>query len=297
MSGPAQPPLWTWAAAAALAAASVAGLLAFDAATQPAFVLDGLSLGRLERPAKPGAARVVVLGTSKTKCAFPYDHDLDARFRAAGRPVSFTRIAVLGGAPSQLPYVLEPILKAKPALVLIESDLLLIQPGGYNGGDGPIEQVWQSRVRAKLKGLAGKRQPSPNDPDATAPCDARDTGAAEVPDAQYVAVLNTRRVSTEAERRPLLDLLAKVRAQGGQAGLIDIPTAATTERLIPARLADERKALERRLVAEHGLVRLSHAPLPAGDYVDRGHLNSSGRTHFTQWFVPEALRRLRTPDA
>lgn len=298
MSERKQPPIWTWAAALALAAIVIGGLLAFDAATQSRFILDGLNLARLERPIPPGARRIVVLGSSKTLCGFAYDQDMEARFRRVEREVGFTRIAVLGAPPRQVAYSFNAIINSHPDLVLLESDLLLLQPGGYNGGDRAIEQGWQSRVRAKLKELAGFREHSPNDPAAAGPCDDSITQKPVPTVEEFAAVLKTkRRVSTAAEQRPYLDFIAKLQAQGAEVGLIDIPLAPEIEQVIPQRLAGDRARLCGRLAAEHRLLHIGPGLLPKSAYIDDGHLNAEGRERFTTWFIGEAVKRLRPADA
>ncbi len=292
MSGPSQPPLWTWTAGLLLAAVTIASLLVFDARTQTAFLTDELNLPRLGRATPPGTPRIVVIGSSKTECAFAYDQDMEARFHRAGRDVSFTRIAVRGAQLGQLAYSFDAVARSHPQLVLIEADLLTLQPGGYNAGDGETEQVWQSRVRQKLKMLVSGRIQSPNDPTATAPCDRSITQLPEPTPAQVAAALAKRRVSSAAEQRPYLDLLDRLRAQGSAVGMVDIPPSPDAARSLPPRLVRDRTQLSDRLTSSHRLIHFDPGALPASAYIDRGHLNAEGRERVSQWFVMEALGRL-----
>ncbi|MEO6340625.1 MAG: hypothetical protein ABIO39_11335 [Caulobacteraceae bacterium] len=280
-----------------MAMLAVAGLLAFDAASETSIMHSELNVSRLERPKRPGVRRIVVLGSSKTECAFAYDADMEARFRRAGQSVAFTRIAMYGAPPHQMAYSFDAVLKSRPDLVLLESDVLLLEPGGYNVRDLAIEPSWQSRSRAELKALIGLKSHTPNDAAAAAPCDASISQRPLPTVSQFAVALRKRKLSTPAERRAYLDFMTKLRAQGAEVGLIDIPLAPEIERVIPARLVHDRAVLNDRLIAERGLIHMTPGLLPKPDYVDWGHLNAGGRDRFTGWFITEAAKRLRPAHA
>ena len=297
MSGASQPPLWTWAGALAIAAIAVAGMLAMDAKYKAALIRSELNLARLDHPTPPGTRRIVVLGSSKILCALAFDQEMDDRFRRAGQPVDFTRIAVLGASPREMAASFDAVVKAHPDLVLLESDVLLLPPGGYNLNERAIEPGWQSRVRSEFKLLTGAKMPTPNNAFGAPPCDERIFPEAPPTVPQYEAALHRSRVSSPAEEKGYLAFLDALRAEGVEVGLVSIPAAPEIERIIPPGLARDRAALRDRLSAKEGLIEMTAGPLPKAYFLDRAHLNAEGREHVTGWFVTEAPKHLKPSHA
>jgi hypothetical protein len=296
MSRAEHPPLWTWAAALGVAVGAVAGLLAFDARSQAAWLHERLNTARLTRAAPAGTARVVVLGSSKTECALLSDAAMDARFQDAGVQVDFVRMTAHGATVEQLSPAFDEVIAARPALVLLETDVVVMQPGGYNFDNSPLSQPWQARTRAKLKELAGVREPSANDAALTAACDRSLIAEVEPTDAELAHMLAHRRVSTAAERGPYLALIRRLRAEGVQVALLDVPRSPRADATFPRRLDADIDGLVRRLGREEGVEPLAAERLPATAFLDRGHLNAAGRDRFSAAFVASVAKHLRPAD-
>ncbi|MDQ0465754.1 hypothetical protein QO010_003546 [Caulobacter ginsengisoli] len=285
-------PLWSWALAAALAAAVLAGL-----AADPAGRLDAnsdLNLSRLDRVATRETPIVVLIGSSKVQCGIGFDDELAARIRALGVEAQVVRITRQGAVYEDLRPAFERLATLRPALVLLEEDLVL-----YTHRRLPaLETVsWRARAKRALRIRFGLKRIAFNDPVAgRAPCGA---GAPPVLSAAemkaYQSALSELGASSAADRAAYLNQLAGLRTRGARTVLIDVTRSPAAAAVFPERLASHARRTLAELARDPGDERLSPpTAFPQSAYADAGHLNAQGRRLYMAWLAPQIVRLIRT---
>ena len=248
-----------------------------------------LNLERLAVPVPPPAVRIVALGSSKTL----YAVDFDARFAArlgGSQVVEFARITWEGANFWDLQPALRALAAHPPDILLLESDLLLLDRGAHF----PIRQNLLPLEQALHHVLVGAGGVDPNF--------GENRGAEQFPDAQecrirqtqtqrliYAAHLNTTRPSSSVSRQRYLDILGALQKAGTQIILIRLPRAAWAEALVPASLARIDSAILPQLARDNGFLLWAVAPLPDTAFCDEAHMSAAGRELTSQWLAGKLM--------
>jgi hypothetical protein len=291
-SGPeSRPPLWTWGAALALALSVVGGLILSHDALQPRVMAYQLNLDRLAR--RSDHLLVVVLGGSKSQCSIDFDGVMSARLRRLGVEADFVRVTYAQADFDDLSSAFDRLKARPPAMVLVESELILLQPHAYRPPDYQKES-WIGDLRSDLGSLSGLRVRQDDVRYGGPACGEAVLTPHRRPLPVYRAMLARDRVSTPAERRPWLDRLAALRAHGTQVAMIELQHAPAADIAFPEQLERDTRQLRLTLTAQDGLADLEPAwPRRAENFIDLGHRNRRGREVYSAWLAGEIARMLR----
>lgn len=278
------PPIWVFPAAVLLVAlicglSLVAGNLA---------VPQVLHLERLNSPA--GTLHVVVIGTSKVRYGIDYD-DRFAKRPGVPNGLVFHRITRDAGTPRLLEPALIASLAHPPDLLLIESDLLLVDQRSYFdhprwSTTWPEFQVYLGHLGQNLAllldGGPGYDGNEGVDRWLSPPaCSQLRQGYAE-------KAAGWRIARPEAITR-FTTLLKQLAHRGTTVVLLDVPVSATAGRLQPVGLRDEAAHHRQQLQAELGAQSWSPPPFPESSYCDLGHFNEDGRKRYSAWLATQII--------
>jgi hypothetical protein len=283
------PPLWTWAVAGVVAAI-VLGLLALDPAGRLTPYED-LNLGRLDRARTHRAPLVVILGTSKVECAVGFDPEITAQVRAAGVTADVIRVTRQAAIYQDLAPAFEPLIAARPDLVLVEEDLLYF---GHTWDDMAHQKSWRARVDRALRTRLGFPRSRFNYPGPS----SRPCGVAKIDPAtlvgEYAQLWATRWPTTPQDRSGFTRQLDRLRANGTKVVLLQLPPSPLATKNFPPQLRASAIAALADLQASHGLSRIGPPfELPQSAYKDLGHMNAEGRQRYTEWLAPEIAALIR----
>ena len=292
---PPQPPLWTWAAAAGVAAAILAGLVLLDRALAPGQRAASFNITRLADAAE-GPRTIVIIGTSKTRCAIETDPVFTSRLRRLGADLRLVRVVQDGAAAEDLPEVFDAVVRLKPRLVLLETDMIVYETFVFRG-DMPARPGWRQSLRNTLRGLP-RLDRRGDDNRADGFDRACDYGTSRIADMDaYVAkrmrILALRTASSAADRAPYLAFLRTLRAQGTETALLRLPPRPDAAGQLPAKLLRDANAVRAALARDEGLAELRVAtPVTPADYHDAGHMTPEGRRRASAWLAAHLATRL-----
>lgn len=273
------PPLWSWALAATLATTILAALV-LDPVNGGS--LTDLNLARLQGPAG-GAPLIVLIGSSKLRCGVDYDGEIADALKTQGVTARVVRVAYPSADYAHLKPVFAALEAARPAVVLLEDDLLLRT---RTRAHGPNLRSWRQTARQTLRLRLGLDHNDFNDgPEARTPCGTappRQLTPNDLADYQYF--LGSLHTSSAADRALYLDQLARLRATGARTGLITLTRSPAAMAVFPPTLG---VAARQALAGTPGVVRLAPPrQFPQSAYADFGHLNAEGRRRYMAWLVP-----------
>jgi hypothetical protein len=290
-----EPPLVVWAFAAAIA---VSSLWVAQVDAPPA--VDRLNLQRL-RAAPSEDVQVVLLGSSKTRCALRFDPDFITRIDGAERRVVVHRVSWGAANFADLEPALKVLAEHPPAVLLVESDLLLVNRNAGNGraaGDMP----WRQRVQQNLaqwRVAIGAAAPTRGQNWGEDSCAEFVQGAERNSAAsreRYAEFARSWRPAEALQRDAYLAYLRPLQQAGTRVVLLDLPRAASVDDLVPA-LLDRRAAELRTGLLAAGFPAWTPGPLGEALYADEAHLNDAGRTFYSAWLLQRIDAALRQPDA
>ena len=286
-----RPPLWTWPAALAFAALLVAGLALLSEWQMPQARRYFFGLDRLPAPA---ADTVVIIGTSKTRCAVEPDRVLAARVAALGRPMRVVRIARDAATADDLPEVFASVARARPRLVLIESDMLIYEPNVYRSLGAAPGRDWRLGIRDTAQYLlkrgaftvaAAENRPIPRERSCLyGPGD---------PDARHAALV-TRSASTVVDRAPFIAFAAALHDGGTPIALMHIPRQPDALGAMPAALEASGEAVRQALLRDAGVIDLGPPPqLSPSDFAGV-HAGPTGRDRYSAWLAARLVQIVRS---
>jgi hypothetical protein len=249
-----------------------------------------LNLERLH--AQPSSVPTVVLiGSSKTRCAIEFDSDMSARLNALGSPARFIRVTQSHATLRDFRQLFEALPRVRPRAVLIESDLVTLEPNAYRIREASQYRGWRERVRHGLGALISPdlisgRRPENRDRSwwgcgyPTDPATAR----------ARREVLTERRASTPAERAPFLDLARELKREGTYVALLDLPGRNDAIGRKPAAFLEAEERATKEVLATHLVDRFDGAlALPSDNFQDEAHLNERGRARASAWLARELV--------
>lgn len=282
MTPPAAPPPRVFALAVVIAALVFLAAIAVDRVMLPA----GLRAVRLQE-APPGAVRVVALGTSKLRSAVAFDADIARRLGPAS-PLRFHRVTWPSAGLGEMEPALQALLRSPPALLLLESDLLVFDRSPQATWPAPLQhQAAMSRLPRNLLGLVTGRVSAHGN-------DGVDTWPAAAVCAWQKSPARLAAYARQAEELPLvsaarleayLHYLQALRRAGTRVVLLDLGRSPAAMAVFPAA-REAAAAVRRRQLREAGLESWAPAPLPPeAAWCDQGHMTAAGQRQFSDWLA------------
>ena len=292
------PPLRAWLLTLLWLVLGPGMLSLVDARSRP------LNLARLDAAPAPGTLHVVAVGTSKTRFALPFDTDLAAQIAPAGQRLVFHRFTYDAATFDDLAPVFAALRRQPPDWLLIEGDMLFID---RYASDGPIDRSTGDRSHS-LQGLRtnfrdnlmwlgaealGLQQHIPYNqgghawPDAANCLMTRQLASLQ----EYRRVAATWRPAPSTQWQAYVDALQPLITRGTRVVVLDLPRAPHATLQVPAALDRDVAVLRQHVVQATGYIEWSPGELHDDDYCDQGHLNASGRSHYTAW-LGERIRPL-----
>lgn len=252
-----------------------------------------LSLAGLQSAS--GSPYVVVIGTSRAR----FGIENDERFTAQpGLPESLVlkRITQNGGVPRSFEPALTALLANPPNLLLVESDLLLVDRNSR------LDRPWWSTSLPELQWALRTLGPNVSvilnriigsNPNVSADVAISSAACARAWSATgrraHAAKVATYQVAQLKTVAPLLTLLRQLQGLGTTVVLLDIPVSPTAARHKPKRLNDEFTDWLQDLRSYLRAPFWSPGVLPDSDYCDLGHLNEEGRERYSGWLAEQII--------
>ncbi|MEF9978007.1 MAG: hypothetical protein RR969_10790 [Thermomonas sp.] len=297
------PPLKVWALSLLVAGLLIAlpGMLErMGVLSREADHLHALNLPRLA--GIPASTRsVVVVGSSKTYYAIEYDGQFGKRLDALDGKVAFTRITANSPTGPEVAATLDALLATPPTLLLLESDLLLLD---RHREKRPTDRdTWSNRLRGHLKLLApgtlgsflvekgdnfGRTYWIPQDK-----CRAA-TSAAGLQ--RYAVTARRWTLASPADRIQHRRLLHALQQAGTRVVMLELPRSPEAEQVVPDLLTQQAGRLRERMLADQGYLAWTPGMLPGSLYCDQGHLNQQGQARYSDWLAGKLLVALADPD-
>src|SRR5438874_7087675 len=140
------PPPWTWVAALLLGLTGVVGCWLVGRAFGPRYEAIYLNLDRLNTSPR-SLPTIVIIGSSRTWCAVESDSAMSRRLSLSGIPGRVIRITKGGATLRDFAALFERLPKARPAAVVIESDLVTLEPNSFRMPGTPQYGDWREQSR------------------------------------------------------------------------------------------------------------------------------------------------------
>ena len=264
---------------------------------EPRYDAIFLNLDRLNEPS--ALPTVVLLGSSKTRCAVEFDSDMSKRLAAMGSPARFIRITEGHASLRDFQQVFENLPRLRPAALLVESDLVTLEPNAYRLPEAPQYPGWRERSRHGLAvlispNLVARRRPENRTrswSECGYPADFRTIRKKR-------EILKERRASTPAERAPFLRLAQRLKGLGIHVILLDLPNRTDEAGRKPWSFVQAEQRAMQKVMATHLVDRLGQAPeLGSDNFQDEAHLNERGRAKASAWLASKLVPILRKSHA
>jgi hypothetical protein len=277
-----RPPLWVYVAALLLAACVLVMVVVLDGF----YWRTGLNLGRLQ--AEAGSRQVVVVGTSKTRLGIDYDARLLAHRPGAASAFSFHRVTRSSATLDSLEPAFDVLHKNPPRLLLIESDLLLLDRHDASGAGLQELRLAMRQLPARMlelaRGAATWDGNDGNDVHEQASQCAIHTSAAGL--YAYAATARRWQVASRRETSAFLSHIRALQQAGTEVVLLDIPRSAAADTVFPAALATAVAAQRADLQRQQGLSFWTPDSVIAdNEYCDQGHMTSAGQRRYSDWLA------------
>jgi hypothetical protein len=293
-----QPPLWTWAAAATVAAALIGGMLLLDAVMGPMARAAWFNVARLAGT-REATRTIVIIGSSKTRCAIDPDPVFTARLRRLGTDLRVVRMVRDNASAEDLPEVFEAVVRLKPRMVLLETNLMVYEPRAFRGGQ-PERTDRRQSVRTTIRGVLalfglvwgdGDNSGTP----VNRSCDYNVGKPSDIDDLMATRMQNLaqRSGSSAADRAPYLAFLRALHSEGTETALLRFPTRPDSVGQLPAALVRDADAIRAQLEHDEDLaeLRVAVAVAPA-DFEDAGHMGDDARSRVSAWLAEHLAARL-----
>jgi hypothetical protein len=288
----AAPPFWTWLAALALGLVLSGAGWAVQAGFQPKLARETLNLARLDR--QVGDEKLIVLvGSSKLRCAVEADTRLADRLAGLGQRVRVVRVTRAQATGADFVELLRALLAHRPAIVLIQSDLVLYEPNVYVIRSD-THRSWQQHLRDTIEMTAMPRRFEAETAENRDPTDDRCIRFPARLDAEMRRhTIDQRRISTSEERAPFVEAAAALRRNGATVGLLELPQRPDAFGYFPERLRRDGELLASKLRRDGLFSETDVAPrLATHHFQDRGHLRPTGQALVSEWLAQKLARRL-----
>lgn len=298
-------PLPVWAMTGAL----FLGILLFARALPGAKTAEAaryFNVERLDRfraAAPPRPPRVVVVGSSLSMCALPFDGELEQFARENGLPdLVFVRFIKLDAALRDFTPLLDFILQADPDVVFFESRMFVLSSRGERG-EGRRRPLFfrddanddRKKLQAFLRGLIWKNQPPPKKENPNVPGSEQKVLLAirerQSQDAfEHIREaaeerLSIRPFSVPDEYKTFFDALRRKHIIGV---LLDFPRSRMFESAISPEVVSAMPGRIKRYEDAYGLRSMAYpGRLGLDHFKDFTHLNARGSAAYSRWFLSE----------
>ncbi len=243
-----------------------------------------LNLARLQNvPAS--SLHVVAIGSSKTFRALEFDQQFAKRLNVSARVVAFTRISANAPGIAELDVALDALLQTPPDLLLVESDLLLV-----NRQFEP--HAWAARIRSNLWLLGTRSRDTlllstalnygEDDWPSSADCLA---AKAPVRSQAYATASKRWTTASAADRAEYLVSLRALEMAGTQVVLLELPRSPSAEIAVPALFNQQTAQLRESLLDDERYLNWTPGTIAESLYCDQGHLNQQGRAFYSEWLA------------
>lgn len=298
MNDQARPPLWTWAATLLLAGALVAAAWLVGPAFEPRYDSVYFNLQRLS-PSANAPPTIVLMGSSKTRCAIQADDSMSRRLAALGTPVRIVRVTRAWATLQDFAGVFRRIEQTKPAAVVLESELGTLEPNPFRQNNMPQNADWRERTRHGLAGILPARilarQAPENHGVSWIDCGFELTAEDAILRREKISRI---RASTPADRAPLIEIARRLRGEGIRVVLLDLPVRqdGVGERPLQLRRGQQRAIDD--LSATGLFDRIGDPPTLGAEYFkDGGHLNPQGQIVTSAWLAAKLSALLKSGNA
>lgn len=237
-----------------------------------------LNVARLET-SPANVPTVVLLGSSKTRCAIEFDTAMSARLEAMGIKARFVRVTEGHATLGDFHQVLEAIQRSRPAALLIERELVTLEPNAYRLPEASQYPGWRERVRHGLTALVRPgmiaRRRSENWNGSSFECGyPTDLATAK----KRRATLKDRRASGPAERSAFLEAARRLKQQGIRVALLDLPSREDEIGEKPPSFVRAEQGAMLAVMRAGVVERVGDPPsLGPDDFQDEAHLNAGGQ--------------------
>lgn len=298
MSDDARPPLWTWIATVVLAVALVAGCWLIGPTFEARYDSAFFNLPRLNGT-EPAVPTIVLIGSSKTRCAIQFDDLMSHRLAALGTPARVVRVTRAWATVQDFAGVFPRIEETKPAAVLIESELVTLEANAFRQVGMPKNADWRERTRHGLAGMLPSalvaRQAPENHGVSWIECGLKLTSDAAAGRREKISRIEA---STPAERAQFIEIGRRLRSDGIRVILLDLPVRpdALGDRPLALRQGQARAIQE---LSATGLFERFDDPPKLGTefFQDSGHLNPHGQELASSWLASKLSLLLKSRDA
>lgn len=289
------PPPWTWIAALLLGLTGVVGCWLVGRAFGARYEALYLNLDRLTS-APDSPPTIVIIGSSRTWCAVESDSAMSHRLSLDGTPARVIRITQGGATLRDFASLFERLPNARPAAVVIESDLVTLEPNAFRMPGTPQYSDWREQSRHAFAVLLTPslvaRHGLENRDSPLSRCSFQTDAASE---SRRFKALAERRASSSTERAPVIGLAQRLRRLGVPVVLLDLPNRDDQIGLRPAALVQGEKRAMQQLLATGLFNRFEDLPkLTAVDFEDAGHVNARGQAQVSAWLASNLAATLRT---
>jgi hypothetical protein len=255
------------------------------------------NLQRLTATPSPSVT-IVLIGDSKARCAIQFDDQMSRRLAALGTPARVVRITKPWATIRDFSILFQLLQGAKPTALLVQSELLTLEPNPFRFPGMAQYGDWRRRSRHGLAALLSPdivaRETPENHGVSWTGC-----GLPLSPATQKLRrdILARTRASTAAERGPFLEVTRQLKSQGVRMALLDLPDRTDAIGRKPPRLVEGQRSAMQQLTATNLFDRFKDPPKLGPEYFyDAGHLNPRGQAVTSAWLASKLSEMLRQND-
>ena len=285
-----KPPFWTWPAAFLLAGLVVGGSVASTLSVEPTARVYFFGLGRLDDRAL-APRTVVIIGSSKTRCAVEPDALLNARLAALGSDLRTVRLVRDQATAADFPEVFAAVVRAAPRLVVIETDLLIYEPNIHRRLGGAPRRDWRQRVRDAASfrlGVGSFDAEAAENRVRSRERTCRYNGGGD--DGARPKALASRSASSVADRAAYVQFFRELEAVGTLVALSRQPSRGDPADRMPVAIVAAGEQVRRDLVTGAAIIDLGDpVQLDRTAFYDAGHLTLAGRARYSEWLADRVV--------
>jgi hypothetical protein len=262
---------------------------------------DSYAIDRLQQAS--GRIKVVAVGGSLLRFAFPFDPLTEKEALARGVSMDLVRMTKNNGKPEEFSVLLSPILAAKPDWVFLDSETFTVY---WPRQEPRLLSLFRQAIRTLLK------------PSISSPNNSKKKGL-YIENSQVAShytsdeLKQINRVKQGEEWRKLLakrftirepelsesyiEFIKLAKSQGTRVVLLDIGRSKLLNDRQPSDFHRQLKENLDYLSQRHNLeVWQFPANLPESHYTDLAHLNAKGKAVFLDWFFERLLNEVKKND-
>lgn len=240
--------------------------------------------------------RVVALGDSYVRHAFPYDERLDKIALERGLSFKLTRFTKNYGRPKQLAVLLPHVLAAKPDIVFLEAGIFLLSSQGSATGFLAPFRKGVKNIKKKIRGQKPGQLFNENSEEGRE--HTRDWST-KLKMVEYRIKALMKNVILSAPKMPEAyeEFFKAAQAQGTQVVLLDLGHSKVVNEAFPHQFHDQITANLNKLEAQYPIaVWRFPSNFPLTHYKDIAHLNIRGQRIFIAWLLDQLIEEVKKID-